>query len=210
MIFEGRDLADFQSLSFDDHVKIALPLTEGRTELRDFTPLDFDSSRAQLTIDFALHENGPASNWARRALPGSEVMILGPRGSMVLPKDFPWEVLAGDASALPAITRRMRQLPDDVRVTVLAQIDHPSDERPLATRANAQVTWVRSTDEWLALLRALTLPAGEGHIWCAGEAQTMKAARSIFLDHHKHPRSALRVAAYWKHGAPGFHEKLDS
>lgn len=208
--FEGPDLKDFQSDSFDDHVKIALPGPGGQTEFRDFTPVEFDVSRAQLTIDFALHENGPAINWARCAMPGSEIAILGPRGSMVLPTHYAWEVLAGDASALPAITRRLRELPEVANVTALVQVDQQSDERPLTTRSKAKMVWVHSTEEWIAQLKALSLPAGPGFIWCAGEAQAMKTARTICLEHHNHPRDALRIAAYWKQGASGFREKLHS
>lgn len=208
IIFQGSDLSDFQSMGFDDHVKIVVPVQEGKTELRDFTPLEFDTTRAELTIDFALHDTGPASNWARQARPGTQVTIFGPRGSMVVPADYTWALLAGDASALPAITRRLRELPAETKVIVLAEVSDRDDERLFSTRAHMDLIWVRSSDAWLERLKAISLPSGEGYVWCAGEAQVMKTAREIFLEHHKQPREALHVATYWKQGNPGFHEQL--
>lgn len=207
--FTGDDLHDFQSLSFDDHVKLGLPGSDGQMVLRDFTPRAFDASRRELMIEFALHAQGPASDWARRASPGDALMIAGPRGSFVVPQDYAWHLLAGDACALPAIARRLEELPPAAQALVLVQVPHASDRRALRTAATADVQWVASDAEWMRALQALRLPPGEGYAWCAGEAQVMKRARSVLIDQHRHPREALRVAAYWKDGVSAFHEKLD-
>ncbi|WP_170162382.1 siderophore-interacting protein [Caldimonas tepidiphila] len=203
------DLRDFQSLSFDDHVKLALPGPGADAVLRDFTPVDIDPARAELAIEFALHDDGVASRWARTAAPGAAIAVLGPRGSMVVPMDYDWHLLAGDASALPAISRRLRELPSGTKAIVLVHVPSPDDERRLSTRADAHLVWANSDAQWLSQLRSMPLPPGEGFIWCAGESQVMKAARAICLEEHKHPRHALRIASYWKQGVPGFHERLD-
>ncbi|GGY90830.1 hypothetical protein GCM10007388_25110 [Pseudoduganella plicata] len=158
--------------------------------MRDFTPLDFDITRAELTIDFVLHDTGPASDLARNARPGTEVTILGPRGSMVVSADYAWTSLAGDASALPTITRRLRELPAETKVIVVPEVADHDDERLFSTRAHMDLIWVRSSDAWLERLKAISLPRGKGYVWCAGEAQVMKTARELFLEHHKHPREA--------------------
>jgi NADPH-dependent ferric siderophore reductase len=209
VVFAGDDLADFRSLSFDDHVKFMLPQDDGQPLMRDYTPRRFDAARRELTIEFALHGHGPASEWARQAVPGRTAVIGGPRGSMIVPMDYDWHLLAGDASALPAIARRLEELPAGVRARVLVEMPDAADRRPLPSAAELQVQWVAGGEAWLEALRAQPLPDGEGFAWCAGEARRMAQARDVLLEHHRHPREAMRVAAYWKHGAADFHERLD-
>ena len=85
----GGDLADFVSPAPDDHVKLFFPAGDGIVA-RDYTPRAFDPARGELTLDFALHESGPASDWARAARPGDTLEIGGPRGSTIVADEFDW------------------------------------------------------------------------------------------------------------------------
>ncbi|OYV02344.1 MAG: NADPH-dependent ferric siderophore reductase [Burkholderiales bacterium PBB5] len=209
VVFSGDDLADLVSLGFDDHVKFMLDGADGQPVRRDYTPRHVDLARRELTIEFAVHGHGQVSQWACQAQPGMPALIGGPRGSMVVPTDFDWHLLAGDATALPAIHRRLQELPADARVTVLVQLADDADRRDFGRPApQTTVHWVRSSEAWLQALRQLPWPAGDGFAWCAGEARTMAQARDILIDHHGHPREAMRVSAYWKPGTADFHETL--
>jgi NADPH-dependent ferric siderophore reductase len=42
--------------------------------------------------------------------------IGGPRGSFIVPMDLDWHLLVGDATALPAIARRLSELPASATV----------------------------------------------------------------------------------------------
>lgn len=105
--FAGESLSSFVSLSFDDHVKLILTDSAGLTHRRDFTPLRFHPERNELTLEFSLHEGGAACQWARQAKIGDPAVIGGPRGSMIIPTDYAWHLLAGDASALPATSEEL-------------------------------------------------------------------------------------------------------
>ena len=83
--FTGPLLAQFSSLSFDDHVKFMIPDGTGQMHRRDYTPRHFDTMRCELTLEFALHASGVMSDWARQAKVGDAAVIGGPRGSMVIP-----------------------------------------------------------------------------------------------------------------------------
>jgi NADPH-dependent ferric siderophore reductase len=207
--FGGEELAGFVSLSFDDHLKFMAPGPGHEPARRDYTPRRYDAARQELTIEFALHGHGPASDWARQAAPGQTATIGGPRGSMIIPTDHDWHLLAGDETALPAIHRRLEELPAGTRACVLVQVRSAADERAFDSAAQLQLQWVHTPEAWLAALRALRLPAGEGYAWCAGEARQMRQAREILLQQHALPRHAMRVSAYWKEGAADFHETLD-
>lgn len=208
--FSGDELSDFVSLSFDDHVKLFLPSDEGAAPLmRDYTPRHFNVAARELSIEFALHGEGPAARWAEQAQPGQTLQIGGPRGSFIIPADLDWHLLVGDESALPAIARRLEELPAGAPVTAIVQVADLADRRALTTVAQLQLHWVASAAEGLTTLRALHLPAGEGYAWCAGEAAAMAAVRQVLVNELGVARHAVRAAAYWKRGAVAHHENLE-
>ena len=206
--FAGEALADFVSLSFDDHVKFMFDDAQGQPVRRDYTPRSYSTAQRRLTIEFALHGHGLASGWAKQARVGQRVLIGGPKGSMIIPVDYAWHLLVGDPTALPAMRRRLEELPAGTPVTVIAQAE-TADRLPFTSQAALQVQWVDTPDALVQAVAAQPLPEGEGFAWCAGEAATMAALRKLLLEVKKHPREAMRVAAYWKHGASEFHENLE-
>ena len=201
--FKGETLHDFVSASYDDHVKFIL----SDEVWRDFTPRHYDQAARELTVEFALHATGAASDWARQAAPGQVATIAGPRGSMIIPMDYAWHVFAGDASALPAIRRRLDELPAEAQVQVLVA---GAEAGALSFGSAAQVKLQRFADAHalLGAIRALQLPEGEGFFWFAGEASVAAQVRDAVFADKGHPREAARISAYWKQGASAHHEDL--
>jgi NADPH-dependent ferric siderophore reductase len=206
--FGGETLSDFVSLSFDDHVKFMFDAGGAEPVRRDYTPRRYSNAERRLTIEFALHGHGSASEWARSAKVGQRATIGGPRGSMIIPMDYEWHLLAGDDTALPAMRRRLEELPAGARVTVIARADE-ADRLPFITAARLTVRWVDDAQALVEAVRAESLPPVEGFVWCAGESSSMAAVRQVLLTEKQHPRDAMRVAAYWKQGASEFHENLE-
>ena len=205
--FKGEALADFTSLSFDDHVKLMLDDDDGAQVRRDYTPRRFSREARELTLEFALHGGGKASDWARRAAAGQRALVGGPRGSMIIPLDVDWHLLLGDATALPAIARRLEELPEGARAQVFVLAD-AGDERPLPSRAQASVRWAASEHELLDALVGLALPEGAGFAWAGGEAALMARVRMLLAEKGL-SRERTRVSAYWKHGVSEHHENLE-
>ncbi|GAB4061277.1 siderophore-interacting protein [Uliginosibacterium sediminicola] len=228
--FSGEDLQDFASPSFDDHIKLMLPATpeselvlpilgpngvsfpEGapRPLMRDYTPRRFDAQRGVLSIEFALHGDGPAASWAAQAQVGQQVAIGGPRGSTLIPVNYDWHLLVGDESALPAISRRLEELPASTRAIVIAETSDPRDQRSLNSEADLQVQWLLrdGTSQLPAAVSALQLPAGEGFAWAAGESAGIIAVREVLINQLGLAKHQVKAAAYWKLGAAGHHENL--
>ncbi|MCW3154186.1 siderophore-interacting protein [Achromobacter spanius] len=231
--FTGDDLQDFVSASFDDHVKLFFPADptqppalpnvgpDGVTfpdgvpkpAARDYTPRRFDAERRELEIEFVLHGDGPACMWAEQAQPGQQLGIGGPRGSFVVPKAFDWHVLIGDETALPAIARRLEELPAKAQALVLIEVPSAENEMPLASSANVSVRWLPrngTAPGYSTLLldaaRELTLPDGEGYVWVAAESAVAKTVREIMVSRHAIDKSRIRAASYWKRGAVAVHE----
>lgn len=221
----GSDLAGFASAGFDDHFKLILPqpgqdratlpvIQDGRPVfdgprpvLRDYTPARFDAAAGELDLEVALHDAGPASDWAAAASVGQWIGIAGPRGSMVVPVGFDWHWLIGDETALPAIARRLAELPAHTSATVRIHVRNPADQRVLASAASINVQWV---DSLPAAAEALTLPAGAGFIWAAGENADMAAVRQAVLAKPGVDTKRMRISAYWKRGVADHHEDLPS
>lgn len=206
VLLADPSLAGFVSAGFDDHLKLILPGPDGEPVMRDYTPAAFDTEAGTLTLEFVLHAGGVASDWAHQAQPGQPVNVAGPRGSMVVDATLDWHWLVGDATALPAVARRLAELPADARGTVVLAVD-AADRRALPGPAGLDLHWVDDEAALVTALQALPVPAGEGFAWCAAEAATAARLRAALADKGL-PKEAMRVAAYWKRGASSFHAEL--
>ena len=222
----GPDIEGFTSLSFDDHIKIFLTedgpggntapsstvgrdpsAQDDRRIMRDFTPRSFDPEKMELTVEFALHAGGAATTWAAQAAPGQRIRIGGPRGSFVIPKDYDWHLMIGDETALPAISRRLEELPSAANVFAFIQLNDPADQRAFNTKANLVEEWTGpSPDSLVETIRKANLPAGEGFAWAAGEAKVISSIRAILVATHGLDKEHIRAAAYWKRGTCAHHE----
>ncbi len=214
IVFEGEDFADFPSLAPDDHVKLFLPAGGDEPERRDYTPRRFDRAARTLTIDFALHDAGAATDWARGAQPGDTVHIGGPRGSAVISPTFAWYLLVGDEAALPAIGRRLEELPG-TRAIAVAAVTGPEEEQDLTADPAHRVVWVHrpearddEAEPLLAALRSLDLPAGDGFVWIAAETKVARAVRDHVRHELRHPPEWIKAAGYWLKGVADAHEKI--
>lgn len=203
------DLHDFVSASFDDHVKLMFPGDGDAPVMREYTPRRFDAALNTLVIDFALHDAGPATDWAEQAKVGDTLQIGGPRGSAVIPDDFDWYLLIGDETALPAIGRRLQEL----RTGVPAASFVIGDAQPIATNANWTARWIArdgTADDATLLRNALanyTLPDGKGFVWIAAEAAAARSLRGFIVDERGHPKAWTKAAGYWTLGKADTSEK---
>jgi len=228
----GDELAGFVSASFDDHVKLFLPAGDGppalpaigpqgpvyaddapRPVTRDYTPRRYDAAAGELDIDFVLHGHGPAASWAAQAAPGQYLGVAGPRGSFVIPPDFDWHLLIGDETALPAIARRLEELPAGKRVLAVIETRHPNARIALPTRADLSLQWVHDSADagggppvLERVVRRLQLPEGEGYTWAAGESAAIRGIRQHLVQERGIDKSRIRAASYWRRGAAGAHE----
>jgi NADPH-dependent ferric siderophore reductase len=229
VVFGGDDLDGFTSLSFDDHVKLffptadpylptpvvagnalAFPEGEPRPEGRDFTPRRWDARRRELTIDFGLHGRGPATRWASTATAGAVIGAGGPRSSSVVSDTFAWNLLIGDETALPAIARRLEELPSTVRAIAVVQIEDDEDRLPIGLPASSTLHWVRrqGDDPIETVVAGLELPPGDGFAWVAGEGAMARRIRRHLLDDRRLDPALLKASAYWSAGVIGRHEVI--
>ena len=189
-------------------LKIYVPdLDSGCPVSRDYTVRDYRNSAtagARLDIDFVLHGDGPAANWARRAQPGELLEFVGPSGRYRPDPHADWHVFAGDETALPAIQAYLAMLPAHARVAVYVEIADAGEEQPMPGAATPVVRWLHrdgrqpGTSTLLDdAIRAAQWPPGQGHIWLAGHTPTVRRIRAQLLNERGIDRRALYVKGFW-------------
>jgi NADPH-dependent ferric siderophore reductase len=211
VVLSGEELRGFTSLGFDDHVKVFFP-----SAMRDFTPRRFDTKVGELWIDFFVHEGGPAASWAEQATIGQTLEIGGPRGSMVVALDgIDAHVLIGDETALPAIGRRLEELPTVVPTLVIIELDPGSEWPVLPSRAAMEVLWVQRdglggppAHEVIEALRRVKFPAGHCFVWVASESRAARAIRGYLRTERGLDKKWIKAAGYWQRGAEGAHDTI--
>ena len=231
----GADLAGFTSLGFDDHVKLFVPEpgaelvlpTMGpdgpvfpagapRPALRDYTPRRYDVADGILYIDFVIHDAGPATTWAAQVRPGQVLGVGGPRGSFIIPTEFDWHLLIGDETALPAIGRRLEELPANTRALVVAEVESAGEELKFTSAAPFEMIWVHrgglpagEATPLLDRLHSLSFPPGDYFAWIAAETQVARAVRQYLLIERGTDKQSLKAAGYWRRGGTGAHDRIE-
>lgn len=212
----GPELAGFISLGSDDHIKLLFPQNAAeqaaldnpdfnlrgdgpQPAMRDYTPRRYDLDIGELDIDFVLHGDGPASTWAEQAKVGQHLHIGGPRGSMIVPDIFDSYLLIGDETAIPAIARRLDELPAGRKVLALIEIANAAEQQPLHSAAEVEVIWVvRGQDDLLETVQNLTLPDGSLYSFVATESKLSRQLRRVLLDTHNVNEAFLKAVGYWR------------
>jgi len=109
-------------------------------------------SGTEVVIDMVVHgDTGPATRWARRAEVGAPLALLGPdlrsegpHGGVEFrepPAGVPL-LLAGDETAVPAITSILERLPQQATGAALLEVPEDGDRWEVAAPPGVEVTWL--------------------------------------------------------------------
>ncbi|WP_442488369.1 siderophore-interacting protein [Halomonas litopenaei] len=202
----GRDLASFPENQESAYIKLIFPRGAGEKPLmRTYTIRH--QRPTEIDVDFALHDlMGPATRWAVNARPGERIQVGGPGAKKLINLEADWFLLAGDMTALPAISVNLAELPEDACGYAVIEIPHASDIQHLVHPQNMHLHWVINPhpdpDAVPLLEKIKTLPWLAGHpaVWAACEFSSMRALRRFFKQERDIPRSHLYVSSYWKIG----------
>jgi NADPH-dependent ferric siderophore reductase len=190
------------------HFKVFVP-QDGSAELamRTYTVRSFERDRSALTIDFALHSDGPATAWAQRAGLGERFQVSGMGRSGFVPEaSSEWCVFLADHAALPAVSAIAEALPAGLRAIAIVELQDEADAVAPESSAELDVRWLLESgapcQQLVAAARELTLPAGKGQVWVGCEAGSMREIRAHMLGEQQLSPGALHSRAYWKQDVP--------
>ncbi|GAA3208240.1 hypothetical protein GCM10017690_16720 [Microbacterium terregens] len=196
VVFTGPDFGMFGTAGLDQRIKLILPLPDGtlsdigqrdeaaidsgdwymiwrdlpnatRSPLRTYTVRRIDPDARRLTVDFVVHHDaGPAGAWAEQAVPGQEIVVVGPdQRSDGYRLGLDWHpgtarrvVLAGDETAAPAICSILESLDESYEVDAFIEVPSAADRQELVIPDGFRVSWVErgDRDHGTALTEALT------------------------------------------------------
>jgi NADPH-dependent ferric siderophore reductase len=133
-----------------------------RGSMRTYTVRDsrLDSVYPEIDVDFVMHfdgagEGGPAANWALNAKPGDAITIIGPNNRAAhcvtaeIYSGIEWRpgmaqrvLLAGDETAVPAISAILEGLPPYMTGQAFLEVPETGDFLDLKTAADVDITWL--------------------------------------------------------------------
>ncbi|TGB10662.1 siderophore-interacting protein [Streptomyces sp. MZ04] len=180
--------------------------------MRTYTTRELRRDPDELIVDFAVHgptpspSDGPATSWARKAVPGSRIGVLAPieeeNGAYDFrpPQDTDWVLLTADESALPAVASILETLPPGTPTRVWIEVHDPADRQELPTKAAAEITWLTETGATPPAIRAAELPSGTPYAWITGESATVKTTRRHLVGDRAFDRKRVSFSGYWRRG----------
>jgi NADPH-dependent ferric siderophore reductase len=179
-----------------------------RPTLRTLTPRRVEPATLELDIDIVVHDGGTMCEWAQAAAPGDEAAISGPGRGYTIDREAPGFLLAGDETAIPAISQLLAAVPEATPVQVHIEIARPDARLALPNRPHTTVDWYhlpRRATPGTALVDAVRGASFDpgARVWVAGEAASMQAIRRHLFDERSLARAQATVRGYWKLGTSG-------
>ena len=180
IVFTSPRFATFGVDRLDQRIKLAFPLANGyladfgadlddlgesfawyatwrqlaeheRNPIRTYTVRDVNQADHSVTVDFVCHgDAGPASRWARAAVPGDEIILVGPDSRSTnssLGIDFrpgmsQHILLVGDETAAPAICSILECLPAAQDVSAFIEVPRDGDVQQIFGPHASSATWL--------------------------------------------------------------------
>lgn len=187
-------------------VHVSSPMLEGFVK-RSYTVCAFDDEAEHLTLLAAHHERGgPATRWCATARPGDTVFVTGPGPVKGVPSTASSVLMAGDMTALPAITVWLARLPPSAVGHVVVEVVDPGDAIELSKPEGVELHWLvdpnpgHGSSKLAESVMALPWPPGSVAVWCACEYSEMKRLRSYLLETRMLERNDVYISSYWKAG----------
>jgi len=116
--------------------------------------------------------------------------------------------LAGDETAIPAMSQLLEALPSLLPVQVYIEITNPDARIKLPDHPRSTVAWREVPpggvpgDALVDAIRGADITPGT-RIWVAGEAAAMQRVRRHLSEERGLLRGEATVRGYWKHGRTG-------
>jgi len=188
------------------------PGDQGEEEwvIRTYTARECDPDGGLLTIDFAIHAEGPATQWAKVAKPGDKLQISGLSRPGYAPSEGSTSTLfIADQSALPAVAAIVEALPAGYRARALIEIPSEAEKLELTSDAELRIEWILESAVPCERLVAAALAdevtaSGAGQAesgveyWVGCEADAMREIRRHLVHERGIAPSSLYTRAYWK------------
>jgi NADPH-dependent ferric siderophore reductase len=181
-----------------------------RPTIRTFTPRRVDSSARELDVEIVVHGGGAASQWVEASSAGAPAAVSGPGRGYVIDREAPAFLLAGDETAIPAMSQLLESLPA-VPVQVHVEVADAGAVLELPAHPDATVEWhelaagAAPGDALVDAVVRAEIVSG-ARVWVAGEAAAVQRIRRHLFEERGLSRRDATVRGYWKLGRAGRYE----
>ena len=117
--------------------------------------------------------------------------------------DADWMLLAGDETALPAISRCLEMLPETTPALVVIEVADPEEVQELRCGPDVDVAWYFRSEAGgrsrlaEAVMQLAWLP-GDPYLWVAGETMVVKPLRRWAKRDRQLPKECVDISGYWR------------
>lgn len=214
------ELAGFVAPGGGDHVRLVVGTPDGGAVTVDETGAPLGEARTETVVEHSVDEGwidlgvlvhgapgaelGMIGAWAARAPLSSPVVMMGPKGSVVLSGAPVEVVLAGDDSALPAVRRYLRMLGPSVTGHLLLETRFDLAALGIVPPAGLRVSILQPDPRQpsaalAAALAAVPAPTDplERFVFACGEQSLVAPARALLAQWAIDVERAV-VKGYWK------------
>lgn len=209
IVLGGDDLCDFPHDQAGGYIKLLLPVGGDKPLKRSYTIRSFSPESQELILDFVVGgDKGPASTWAKQAVVGDSIAIDGP-GGVKRVDEMPstdWVFLAGDMTALPAISVNLERLPQEATGYAVIEVLTEADKQMIAKPEGIELHWVinpnpdQPNSVLVDAVRTMPWLPGNPVVWVASEFESMRGLRQYFKYEQAVARDQLYISSYWKMG----------
>ncbi len=227
IVLGGDQLLGFPEDRFGAHIKVFLPRpgdevihmptlgpdgpvwppAELKPIVRTYSVRSYDAEKNQLAVDFVMHGHAShAFEWANKVQLGDKLGIAGPGGPLPLIAAADFHIIAGDLSAVPAISALLENFTSDTRGEVFIEVVNEAQIHELNNPANLKINWLVNNDfskptPLLAEVDDCAVPEGASLSgWVAGENHSVIAVRDLLRERYGLRKSELYAVPYWRRG----------
>ncbi|SFB87416.1 siderophore-interacting protein [Pseudoalteromonas denitrificans] len=222
----GEALKGFPINKNGSHIKLFIP-REGETKpslprltaagiewpknrpiTRAYSVRKYHPDTNELDIDFVAHgKSSPASGWAVNANEGDFIGVAGPGGPDPLLAPADWHILAGDLTAVPAISAILETLDSKASGHVFIEVDNLVDKHFIAHPSGINIHWIlrdvsRKKNALIEAINNVAPDIGVKSIsaFIAGENASVIACRDKLRVDYQLTKKNLYAVPYWRRG----------
>ena len=192
---QGDALAQFPKDCAGNYIKLLFNLVGGtdlttlhdneKPVMRTYTIRNFSSIDHTIEIDFVRHitedlQCGFAARWAINAKKGDIINIVGPGTIKDMNKHADWFLMVADMTALPALSARIKNLPNEAKGYAIIKVIKNNDIQLIEAPKNYKVIWITNEEPLYSKVKSLSWLDGIVSIWSACEFDAMQQLRSYY------------------------------
>ena len=207
----GEGMVGYPERQEGGYVKLMLAPQLGTSKPTVRTYTIRNQRAGEIDVDFVLHgvpgeSAGPATQFALDAVAGDTIEVGGPGPAKPLPDGFEYYFLAGDMTALPAISVNLEALDRGAKGLAVIEIQHEEDRQHIDAPPGVEVRWlVNSTPGaqaklLVSALRETGWPDDKVYGWVACEFSAMLELRQYLRHERGLSANELYISSYWKSG----------